>query len=73
MNLVKLEVYRRRDIETALRGLLGSYEMGELRGIAIAAKDVCNQERFILAGEYKDDTAHAISAALKMSRAINGM
>lgn len=73
MHLIKLEKYRRRDIEAALHGLLGNYKMGELRGLAIAAKDICNRERFILAGEYKEDPAHAISAALKMSRAINSM
>ena len=73
MHLVILEHYKRRDIGRALQNLLDQYERGELKGIAVAAKDHRNNEEFILAGQYKEDMTHALSATRKMSRAINGM
>ena len=73
MHIVRLEKIRNKDIGVILRHLLKRHEAGELRGLAICCKDCFNAENFTLAGQYREQPAHAISAALRLTRTINDM
>jgi hypothetical protein len=73
VNLVHLEPVLRKDIGVILRHLLSRFERGELRALAVCAKDTSNQEDICLAGIYRDVPAFAAAAAMKMSRRINDM
>jgi hypothetical protein len=71
VNVVKLQQYRSRDVERALRCLLAKWEAGKVKGVALCFKDDDGVEHISFTGNYRDDPAHALSAALKMSRRIN--
>ena len=73
MHIVQLQKYRAKDIGIVLKFLTDRYELGNLRGVVLCSKDIQNAEEVYVAGCYRDDPAHALSAALKLSRRIEGM
>ena len=71
MKVVRLGRYRTQDVGTVLKHLLAKWEAGEIKGMAVCYKDAHNGEHISFTGNYHDDPAHALSAAMKMSRRIN--
>lgn len=73
MKVVSLERYRRDDIGSLLRHLLARYEAGELRGLALCAKDITGREDVAFVGQYGEDYPSAVVAGLRISKLINEM
>lgn len=71
MRVVPITKYRARDVGVLLQHLLARWEAGDLKGLAICSKDQYNIEDVSFAGEYRDNPAQALGAALRISRRIN--
>lgn len=70
MHVVHMDEYRTRDIGVVLTHLLQRWRGGELKSLAVCCKDVHNAEEITFTGGYRADPAHALNAAIKMSRRI---
>jgi hypothetical protein len=68
-----MDAYRNREMGVVLKHLLSRWESGGLKGLALCARPVTGSEEISFTGVYREDHAHALSAAMKMSRRINEM
>lgn len=67
MNVVGIQEYRCRDIVSALEHMLSCARRGEIKGLALCAKDIKGKEHLAFVGEYMTNPALGVNAANRMS------
>jgi hypothetical protein len=67
MQVTSLAEYRYRAELAVLRHIMGRVLRGEIRGIAICTKDTENHEEISVLGDYRNNPAHGVGAAMRMS------
>jgi hypothetical protein len=73
MNVVKMQEYRCRDIVAALEYTLAAAKRGDIRALAMCAKDSRGKEHIAFVGEYLDNPALGVNAANRMSWRLTQM
>lgn len=66
MKIVPLVPRGARESIATLEYLLRMARAGRIRGLALCAKDDENIEHIIFSGDYQDDPAKAVNAAMRM-------
>ena len=67
MNVVPLRPTYCHETVAVLQHLLDEALAGRNRGLAVCAKGIDNIEEIAFTGEYRDDPARALNAAMRMS------
>lgn len=67
MNIIRMKEYRCRDIVAALECMLEAARRGEIKALAVCAKDLQGKEHAAFLGEYRSNPALGVNAANRMS------
>jgi hypothetical protein len=73
MNVVKIQEYLCRDTVAALEHMLACARRGEIKGLALCAKDARGREHIAFIGDYLDNPALGVNAANRMSWRLTQM
>lgn len=68
LKLIDMEMYRRKDVIEAARGLLEAAEAGTIQGLAFVVKVGPGNHRAGTAGEYKRHPEKALQATFALER-----